>query len=291
MARGMWTLLEPVHALTYFAREARAAFEQAGLRGFWRGYFAGRAAPLGPVTAAPVVALFNSFAPPMVQRALPAVWDLASPDDTLSARLSGASDALRAIVPDPAPLDAVTSALEQVVTALDPAGRPLGAANAALPLPDDPYGRLWQMATTLREHRGDSHVATCVAVDLPGLDMVVLRCGIDMRRDVLQPARGWTDDQWVAVADELATRGLLDTDARATDAGRACVRAVEEATDRLAARSWSALSRDEMIETAGTLLPIARSCAEALPTPNPIGSWTVWDATADPNGSTISMPA
>ena len=48
-ARAMWTLFEPVHAVTYFAPEARAAFEEAGLRGFWRGYFAGRAAPLGPV--------------------------------------------------------------------------------------------------------------------------------------------------------------------------------------------------------------------------------------------------
>ena len=47
-ARSMWTLFEPIHAVTYFAPEARAALEEAGLRGFWRGYFAGRAAPLGP---------------------------------------------------------------------------------------------------------------------------------------------------------------------------------------------------------------------------------------------------
>ena len=41
VARSMWTLFEPVHAVTYFAPEARAATEDAGLRGFWRGYFAG----------------------------------------------------------------------------------------------------------------------------------------------------------------------------------------------------------------------------------------------------------
>ena len=46
-ARQLWTLFEPVHAVTYFSAEARSAFEGAGLRGFWRGYFAGRAAPLG----------------------------------------------------------------------------------------------------------------------------------------------------------------------------------------------------------------------------------------------------
>ena len=36
-ARSMWILFEPIHAVTYFAPEARSAFEQAGLRGFWRG--------------------------------------------------------------------------------------------------------------------------------------------------------------------------------------------------------------------------------------------------------------
>ena len=53
-ARRLWAVGEPVHALTYFAPESRAAWEAAGLRGFWRGYFATRAAPLGAV-GAPVV--------------------------------------------------------------------------------------------------------------------------------------------------------------------------------------------------------------------------------------------
>lgn len=44
-ARRMWTLFEPVHVVTYFSAEALSAFTGAGLRGFWRGYFAGRAAP------------------------------------------------------------------------------------------------------------------------------------------------------------------------------------------------------------------------------------------------------
>ena len=48
-ARRLWALGEPFHALTYFAEESRAAGEAVGLRGFWRGYFAFRAAPLGPV--------------------------------------------------------------------------------------------------------------------------------------------------------------------------------------------------------------------------------------------------
>src|SRR5438477_11952164 len=67
-ARLMWTLFEPVHAVSYFTLEARAAFEEAGLRGFWRGYFAGRTAPLGVTSAAVVTASFFNFAPAMVDR-------------------------------------------------------------------------------------------------------------------------------------------------------------------------------------------------------------------------------
>ena len=89
-ARRMWTLLEPVHVVTYFTAEARAGFEQAGLRGFWRGYFAGRAAPLGPVGPALVTASFYNFAPAMVARALPGVWDLITPEDALAVRSAGA---------------------------------------------------------------------------------------------------------------------------------------------------------------------------------------------------------
>ena len=78
-ARSMWTLFEPIHAVTYFAPEARSAYEQAGLRGFWRGYFAGRAAPLGAASAAVVTASFFNFAPAFVARAIPGVWELITP--------------------------------------------------------------------------------------------------------------------------------------------------------------------------------------------------------------------
>ena len=61
-ARSMWTHFEPVHAVTYFHPRARAAYEAVGLRGYWRGYFAGRAAPLGATEAAPVIAAFFNFA-------------------------------------------------------------------------------------------------------------------------------------------------------------------------------------------------------------------------------------
>src|ERR1044071_6963795 len=101
-ARKLWGLFEPLHSVTYFAPQCRSAFEEAGLRGFWRGYFAGRAAPLGPVGAAPVRAAFFSFAPSMVERAVPDVWSRATPEAVLAARLAGARAALASALEDEA---------------------------------------------------------------------------------------------------------------------------------------------------------------------------------------------
>src|SRR5215831_11657325 len=97
-ARRMWTLFEPVHVVTYFTAEARAGFEDAGLRGFWRGYFAGRAAPLGPAGPAVVTASFYNFAPAFVARAIPGVWELITPGEALAVREAGAAASLRRLL-------------------------------------------------------------------------------------------------------------------------------------------------------------------------------------------------
>src|SRR5262249_8814528 len=90
----MWTLFEPIHAVTYFAPEARSAYERAGLRGFWGRRLRGRAAPLGAAGAAVVTASFFNFAPAFVARAIPGVWELIAPEEALRVRLDGAASAL-----------------------------------------------------------------------------------------------------------------------------------------------------------------------------------------------------
>lgn len=276
-ARAMWTLYEPIHAMTYFAPDARAAFEAAGLRGFWRGYFAGRAAPLGRIGPAPVIALFNGFAPAMVQRALPAVWSLIEPAAALDARAAGAAAALRRVFPDAAAVERAAASLETAVERAELAGRPLGAANADLPRRDDPYERLWQATATLREHRGDGHVAVLVAAGLAGLPMLVLRAALDIGRDLLQAARGWTDDEWDAATAQLVAAGLLDDAGQVTDAARRRIADIEQATDDAAAHPWAALDPDEISLVATALLPIARACVVELPERTPIGMYAPWD--------------
>ncbi|MFD0274703.1 hypothetical protein ACFVHB_12480 [Kitasatospora sp. NPDC127111] len=272
-ARALWWLFEPVHAVTYFSPEGRAAFEAAGLRGTWRGYFGGRSAPLGAVDAPPVIAAFFNFAPAMVERALPELWKLAAPETALAARVDGASAALARLLEHVGPerVELVADLLEQAVTRLDCAGRVLAAANAALPRPTDPYGRLWQAATVMREHRGDGHVAALVAAGLDGCEALVVRCALDVRREALQPFRGWTDDEWDAATARLAERGWLTERGTITESGRLRHQALEAATDLAAARVWENHPRAELDRLAAALKPISALCRGALPPINPIG--------------------
>ena len=275
-ARRMWLLLEPIHALVYFAPQARAALEASGLRGFWRGYFAGRAAPLGAVGPAPVVALFYGFAPSMVERALPAVWQLASPARALAARLDGAVAALTAVADTEAPgrsseLGEAADLARRAASGAEIGGRALGAANAALDWPDQPIAALWHAATVLREVRGDGHVAALLTAGLSGLDAHVLRTASDLDRAVLQPARGWTDQEWEAAAANLIARGLLASDGELTAAGHDLLREVETTTDQLAAQPWAALGEEATDRLARLIMPISRAAAAVLPDRIPIG--------------------
>ena len=95
LARQLYDRFEPVHAVTYFAPEARAAMDDLGYRGFWMGYFAARSAPLGQVAPEVVTALFYNFAPARVAKALPAAWEIAGPQIVLRTREASAVAALR----------------------------------------------------------------------------------------------------------------------------------------------------------------------------------------------------
>ncbi|HEY2509003.1 MAG TPA: hypothetical protein VGI58_21005 [Streptosporangiaceae bacterium] len=288
-ARRMYSLFEPVHVISYFAEPATGAWGKAGLRGYWRGYFAGRAAPIGAVGAAPVTAAFFSFAPHMVGRALPGIWDLITPARALEVRLAGAVAALRDLLSlddqaeTPEPVRAAADLLTRVIEDIDGAGRPLGGPNAALPVPDEPLARLWHAATVLREHRGDGHIAALVASGLDGPEALALRAGLYLaqegdrsresdgmwKREWLQPVRGWTDEQWDAAAARLADRGLLTAAGAATPAGVTLHAELERVTDAAAARPWATLSATQTGELAGLLPPIAAACAAVLPFASP----------------------
>lgn len=269
-ARKLWTILEPLHAVVYFAPDVRAAGKAIGLKGYWDTYFAFRAAPLGPVGAAAVTGLFAGFEPGMVGRALPSAWSRASAEACLEARSAVSAGALRAagVSGD------VCATAVSLLSALDlePTGRPLGAANAALPLPGDPVAALWQLATTVREHRGDGHVAALVTAGLSGLDALHLQTvAKGLAPEVLRQARGWPAEQWEAARMSLVDRELLDEDGL-TVTGADVLESVEELTD---AAAWpESVPVDEVVdEVVEVLTPAAAAVWESgvLPDGNPIG--------------------
>ena len=276
LAREMWILLEAIHAVTYFTPEARAAHEAVGLRGFWRGYFAMRAAPLGPVGPGVVVATFAGFAPSMVERAVPEVWTMAAPETALAARLAGATESITVRVsPAPTPADLADAAdlLARVVAAAPRSGRALGAANAGLAWPDDPLAALWHGATVVRELRGDGHVAVLTAEGLDGLLAHALRAAVDDSRALVQPSRGFTDDEWDRADAALADRGLLDGEGRLTPAGAELVEHVADRTDALATQGWEVLDADEVDRLRRVIRPMAAQLGgDAIPYPNPVGA-------------------
>src|SRR3954447_20660558 len=265
-ARHLWALGEPVHALTYFAAEARDAFTAAGLTGFWAGYFAGRAAPLGPVGAEVVTATFGSFAPGFVARRVPGVWTAVSPADALAARLAGVDAAVQRVLPGWAGSDDAREAAtlaRRAAEAVDVPGRPLAAANAGVDWPAEPHLVLWQALTTLREHRGDGHLAALLQRELLGLPALVLAAAAGATdAEWLQKARGWTAEEWSAAVEELAGRGLL-ADGELTPEGLAVRTAAEADTDRLALPPWRALGDAGCRRLTDLLAPVRRAVVAA----------------------------
>jgi hypothetical protein len=276
VSRRLWALLEPVHAVAYFAPEVPERLTACGQRGFWMGYFGARAAPMGGVAPAVVEATFFGFHPAMVRRAIPDAWRFASPDAIGAARDAGVDAALRRILGPHAESDAVAEAAtlaEAAAAACDCSGRPLAAAWQARPGAGSPRLRLWLASSVLREHRGDGHVLANVAAGVDGLESHVLQAARGaVPRDWLQRARGWGDADWDAAAARLEARGWL-VDGALSAAGREARAAVEARTDALAAGPWAAVGPDATERLAVLLAPLAGAVADSgdLPFPNPIG--------------------
>jgi len=277
VARAMWRRLEPIHAVTYFSPESVKALKATGLRGFWMGYFAGRSAPMGAVSAGVVEATFYNFAPRMVRRAIPDAWSYAAPQQVLEARLHGVARTLGplfAAVVEPGALAQAAGLLAAAIEGLDVAGRPLAAANLALDRPDDPLLSLWLGATVLREHRGDGHLSALVTAELSGCEAHVSFAATgSVPREVLQTSRGWTDDEWEEASASLRRRGLLDDGGSSSTKGRDLRLQIEATTDRLAAQPWRTLGEERTERLRHILGPLVGAVRESgiVPSINPMG--------------------
>ncbi|MFF3431894.1 hypothetical protein [Streptomyces sp. NPDC002602] len=258
--RQMWQLFEPVHATLYYAPEA---FEQAAALGYatderWPGYFAYRAAPLGPVGPGLVNALFYSFSPRMVERHIATAWRTATAERVLGARGAVVDRALRKLLGDRVDSTDLREAAElarRAAESANTAGRPMAAANAALPWLEGPHMVLWQAATILREHRGDGHIVALQAHDIGPTEALVSHAAAGAAPEEVFSSRQWTDEEWGAARERLLSRGLLGVDGSVTEEGLRIRTSIEKLTDELAAAPWEALTTDEAARLAELLVP------------------------------------
>ncbi len=219
--------------------------------------------------------MFYNFAPERVVKALSGAWEVAGPDAALRARQDSAAAALRryGITGD----DMVRTAAGLAAQAAKHAGvegRPLFAANRALPWPDEPVLALWHGCTLLREHRGDGHVAVLTFEGVSGRESNVLHAAAGkVPREYMMRARDYDDASWLAHERALAQRGLLDDAGALTAAGKKLKDHIESATDRLALSALDALDDDEVERLFAALTPITRRVVAAgdIPVMTPMG--------------------
>jgi hypothetical protein len=252
-ARRLRDAIEPIATQGWWARAVHEPLAARGL-GFFEAYVWGRTASLGEPAASVVVSAFGVFE----HRFLSSVYDRAraqvSRDDVLAARIEGATASLASILGD-ADVAPLGDALLDAVRGLDGAARPFFSGLRELPVPDDPYGRLFRGTEMVREHRGDGHLAACVAADLDGLAMNVLtELWTGYPPGEYSSTRGFTPTAIAASVQGLEERGWV-AGGRLTEAGLSARLAIEDATD---------LTQRELIARLGDGLDELTEALEAL---------------------------
>ena len=233
-ARRLRDALEPIATIGWWSREAAAAVVDLG-HDFFDGYVWGRAASLGAdVAPAVVVAAFGVFEPMMLGAVYAHGANISSREQILRSRAAGASAGLAAATAGVS-TDVVMRLGETLLSALDRldcTGRPLFGSLRSLTRPDTPFGRAWRAAELVREHRGDGHLAVCVAAGLDAVEMNVLtEVWLGYPVGEYTATRAFSADRIAEAADALRDRGWLDVGGSPTPQGREVRDAIEAATD------------------------------------------------------------
>ncbi|HEV3225262.1 MAG TPA: hypothetical protein VGZ52_00435 [Acidimicrobiales bacterium] len=262
IARKMSRTLEPYHGVIYFLPEAAEAYAARGVEGR-DGYFVSRSAPLGRVNPNVVIATFFNFNPDLITHALPRAWDATTPEAMVEARLEAIDRGLRRLLGDAISSPEMRRAAELARTAsagCRTPGRPLYAGHADLDWPTDSHLVLWHALSLIREFRGDGHIACLVAEELDAVEALVTHAASGaVPRVALQTTRAWTDDDWAAGVERLASRGLVHADGEFTADGVTLRQRIEDRTDDLALPAWDALGEDGCQELRELVRPWSKA--------------------------------
>ncbi|MFD4246450.1 hypothetical protein ACFWP3_33375 [Streptomyces sp. NPDC058525] len=273
-ARRCWhAAINPLHSTVYFSPEITKEFAGLGITDRVAVNLAHRSAAMGAVGAGAVTAAFYNYRHDLVARHVPAVWEATTPEQALAARLRAADGTLRRLLGDetvasPELAEAADLAM-RATEACTRHARPLYAAHADLPVPQEPHLRLWHATTLLREHRGDGHLAALLLAGLDPVEALISHTatGKGMNPKWLKVQRGWTQDDLDAAADRLRGRGILDAAGDLTEEGKAVRERLEADTDRLDAAPYEHLGAAGLARLAelGGALVVKAVTAGAFP--------------------------
>lgn len=228
-ARRLRDAMEPLAMHPVWSRRTNEALAEEGLD-FLTSYVGGRAALLGEPTAGVVAAAFAVFEPNLVRTTYEAARAGCPLSRLAEIRETATTESLNEVLGTASATD-VVAALAAAVDASPSVGRPLFAGSTDRPRPSDAVGALWRLCESLREHRGDAHVAVCVADGLDGVEMNVLtELWLGMELGTYSATRGWSPEQISGAADALTERGVLDG-GRLTPFGAEQRQRIEERTD------------------------------------------------------------
>ena len=230
-ARRFRDAIEPIAMHSVWSRTTNEAQAALGLD-FMTGYVMGRASLLGQPEPGLVAASFAVFEPAMVQGVYEAARGLCDRDELWATRTEATIASLTEALAG-ADVTAAADALQVAVSAASLVGRPLFAGLVTQPWPSDPVGRLWRACELAREHRGDSHVAVCVANGLDPIEMNILtELWVGMPLGSYTASRGWPPEAIAATAEGMRTKGWLEGDGLSEE-GAALRAAIEDDTDML----------------------------------------------------------
>lgn len=236
VARRLRDAIEPIAMHSVWCEATSARLGLLGLD-FFESYVTCRSSLLGEPEPGVVVATFAVFEPTVIRAVYEAGRSKCDRTALLAARdestIASLSAALAGVNTER--VGALADVLLDAVVNADGTGRPLFSGLREQPVPDGAIGRLWRACELIREHRGDSHVAVCVAAGLSPIAMNILtELWVGMPIATYSASRFWSAPQIDAVCDDLRSRGWLDGD-QLSEGGQQMRDGIEAATDELQA--------------------------------------------------------
>ena len=247
------------------------------------GYYV--AARMGPIAGAGndvVAATAYSINPLFLGMALDLCREHTDFESAMRARDDAVVPGLVEIDPSiPDALGALAEPLWAVVDGLHNGGRALFAAHRERPRPGPEEAALsaWLAVNCLREWRGDTHWALCVAADLDAAEVGLIHTAMveGYEAEWIARSRGSDDAAIEEGWRRLEAKGHV-ADKTLTDVGRQFRLDLEVRTDEICGQMWEALGEARTLELCELIEPHHDTCLARI------------DATAGPNWMPASRP-